>query len=98
MSSAEPVFDKVLIANRGEIAVRIARTLRKMGIASVAVYSDADADAMHVRAADEAHHLGPASPAQSYLNQDRLFEIAREAGVDAIQGHALGLIPPISLP
>ena len=84
MSSAEPVFDKVLIANRGEIAVRIARTLRKMGIASVAVYSDADADAMHVRAADEAHHLGPASPAQSYLNQDRLFEIAREAGVDAI--------------
>ncbi len=84
MSSAEPVFDKVLIANRGEIAVRIARTLREMGIASVAVYSDADADAMHVQAADEAHHLGPASPGQSYLNQDRLFEIARETGVDAI--------------
>jgi acetyl-CoA carboxylase biotin carboxylase subunit len=74
----------VLIANRGEIAVRIARTLREMGIPSVAVYSEADADAVHVDAADEAFLLGPAMPAQSYLNQDRLFEIAREAGVDAI--------------
>jgi acetyl-CoA carboxylase biotin carboxylase subunit len=80
----DPLFRKVLIANRGEIAVRIARTLREMGILSVAVYSDADAGAMHVAAADEAFHLGPAMPAQSYLNQDRLFEIAREAGVDAI--------------
>lgn len=84
MASSERVFDKVLIANRGEIAVRIARTLREMGITSVAVYSDADADAMHVQVADEAFHLGPAMPAQSYLNQDRLFEIAREAGVNAI--------------
>lgn len=73
-----------MIANRGEIAVRIARTLREMGIPSVAVYSEADAGAAHVDAADEAFLLGPAMPAQSYLDQDRLFEIAREAGVDAI--------------
>jgi acetyl-CoA carboxylase biotin carboxylase subunit len=77
-------FRKVLIANRGEIAVRIARTLREMGIASVAVYSDADADALHVEMADEAYHLGPALPTQSYLDQDRLFAVAREAGVDAV--------------
>jgi acetyl-CoA carboxylase biotin carboxylase subunit len=74
----------VLIANRGEIAVRIARTLRQMGIPSVAVYSDADAGAAHVDAADEAYPLGPPMPAQSYLNQDRIFEIAREASVEAI--------------
>ncbi len=80
----DPLFRKVLIANRGEIAVRIARTLREMGIASVAVYSDADAGAAHIDAADEAFHLGPAPPARSYLNQDRLFEIMREAGVDAV--------------
>jgi acetyl-CoA carboxylase biotin carboxylase subunit len=84
VSSSDPLFDKILIANRGEIAVRIARTLQQMGIGSVAVYSDADAGAAHVEAADEAFHLGPAMPAQSYLNQDRLFEIAREAGVAAI--------------
>lgn len=84
MERSGPLFRKVLIANRGEIAVRIARTLRDMGIPSVAVYSDADADAMHVEAADEAFHLGGAMPAQSYLNQERIFEIAREAGVDAI--------------
>jgi acetyl-CoA carboxylase biotin carboxylase subunit len=77
-------FRKVLIANRGEIAVRIARTLREMGIASVAVYSDADSDALHVEMADEAYHLGPALPTQSYLDQDRLFAVAREAGVDAV--------------
>jgi acetyl-CoA carboxylase biotin carboxylase subunit len=84
MTESDPLFRKVLVANRGEIAVRIARTLGKMGIPSVAVYSDADAGAMHVEAADEAFHLGAAMPAQSYLNQDRLFEISREAGVDAI--------------
>jgi acetyl-CoA carboxylase biotin carboxylase subunit len=83
-SESGPLFKKVLIANRGEIAVRIARTLRAMGIPSVAVYSEADAGAMHVEAADEAFLLGPAAPVQSYLNQDRIFEIAREAGADAI--------------
>ena len=84
MTDTEPLFRKVLIANRGEIAVRIARTLREMGIPSVAVYSDADAGAAHVEVADEAYPLGPPMPAQSYLNQDRIFEIAREAGVEAI--------------
>ncbi len=84
MHVPESTFKKVLIANRGEIAVRIARTLRDMGIVPVAVYSDADAGTPHVEAADEAYHLGPALPAQSYLNQDRIFEIAREAEVDAI--------------
>ena len=84
MTSADRLFRKVLIANRGEIAVRIARTLREMGIPSVAIYSDADAGAMHIEAADEAYPLGLPMPAQSYLNQDRIFEIAREAGVEAI--------------
>src|SRR5918994_885187 len=84
LTESEPLFRKVLIANRGEIAVRIARTLREMSIPSVAVYSDADAEAAHVEAADEAYPLGPPLPAQSYLNQDRIFEIAREAGVEAI--------------
>src|SRR5215204_3244689 len=74
LTDTEPLFRKVLIA----------RTLREMGIPSVAVYSDADAAAAHVEAADEAFHLGPALPAQSYLNQDRIFEIAREASVEAV--------------
>ena len=84
LTDSNPLFRKVLIANRGEIAVRIARTLRAMGIPSVAVYSDADTGAAHVDVADEAYLLGPPMPAQSYLNQDRIFEIAREAGVEAI--------------
>lgn len=77
-------FSKVLIANRGEIAVRIARTLREMGIGSVAVYSDADQGAPHTRAADEAVHIGPAMPTQSYLDQDRILEAARQTGAEAI--------------
>ena len=75
---------KILVANRGEIAVRILHTLRKLGIASVAVYSEADCDAPHVTLADEAYLLGPAQVAASYLNQARLLEIAHQTGVTAV--------------
>src|SRR5271154_4213023 len=78
------MFSKVLIANRGEIALRIIRTLREMGIGSVAVYSDADRAALHVRKADEAAHIGPAPSAESYLNIDRILDAARRHKVDAI--------------
>ncbi|SDH99247.1 acetyl/propionyl/methylcrotonyl-CoA carboxylase subunit alpha [Agrococcus jejuensis] len=78
------VLQKVLIANRGEIAVRIVRTLDRLGIASVAVYSDADAGAPHVRAAGESVRLGPADARQSYLAIDRVIAAARETGADAI--------------
>jgi len=78
------VFEKVLIANRGEIAIRIARALREMGIASVAVYSEIDRHAPHVRAADEAFLLGPAVPAESYLNVDKIIEVAKDSGAEAV--------------
>jgi acetyl-CoA/propionyl-CoA carboxylase biotin carboxyl carrier protein len=78
------VFQKVLIANRGEIAIRVARTLKEMGIASVAVYSEIDRDAPHVREADEAFLIGPAVPAESYLNILKIIDTAREAGAEAI--------------
>jgi 3-methylcrotonyl-CoA carboxylase alpha subunit len=78
------MFDRVLIANRGEIACRVARTARRMGIHAIAVYSDADADALHVAACDEAHRLGPAPPRESYLRADRIIEIAVAAGAQAI--------------
>jgi acetyl-CoA/propionyl-CoA carboxylase biotin carboxyl carrier protein len=78
------VFQKVLIANRGEIAIRVARTLKEMGIGSVAVYSEIDRDAPHVRAADEAFLIGPAVPAESYLNIAKIIETAQEAGAEGI--------------
>jgi acetyl-CoA/propionyl-CoA carboxylase biotin carboxyl carrier protein len=78
------VFQKVLIANRGEIAIRVARTLKEMGITSVAVYSEIDRDAPHVREADEAFLIGPAVPAESYLNIQKIVDTAKEAGAEAI--------------
>jgi acetyl-CoA/propionyl-CoA carboxylase, biotin carboxylase, biotin carboxyl carrier protein len=78
------VFQKVLIANRGEIAIRVARTLKEMGIGSVAVYSEIDRDAPHVREADEAFLIGPAVPAESYLNIPKIIEAAKQAGAEAI--------------
>ncbi len=78
------MIEKLLIANRGEIACRIMRTARDMGIATVAVYSDADAKALHVRSADEAVHIGPSPAAESYLVGDKIIAAAKETGADAI--------------
>ncbi|MDP9232694.1 MAG: acetyl-CoA carboxylase biotin carboxylase subunit [Actinomycetota bacterium] len=79
-----PPFSKVLVANRGEIAIRVFRTLRELGIATVAVYSEADRSSLHVSAADEAYLIGPGPPSASYLNGERLLDVARRAGVDAV--------------
>ncbi len=78
------MFKKILIANRGEIACRVIKTARKMGIATVAVYSDADANALHVKMADEAVHIGPAPSSQSYIVIDRIMQAIEKTGADAV--------------
>ena len=78
------MFRKILIANRGEIACRVMRTARRLGIGTVAVYSDADANAVHVAQADEAHRIGPAPAAESYLNIEAIVEAAKHAGAQAV--------------
>ncbi|HVQ02938.1 MAG TPA: biotin carboxylase N-terminal domain-containing protein, partial [Burkholderiaceae bacterium] len=78
------MFNKILIANRGEIACRVAATARRLGVRTVAVYSDADARAAHVAACDEAVHIGGASPRDSYLRIDRILQAAKQTGAQAI--------------
>src|SRR5271170_4554897 len=78
------MFRKILIANRGEIACRVIRTARRMGIATVAVYSEADAEALHVREADEAVPIGPAPSIDSYLRIDRIIEACNKTGAAAV--------------
>ena len=78
------LFKKILVANRGEIAIRVMRACRELGIATAAVYSDADTNAIHVRYADEAHHIGGAAPADSYLHLERIVKTAHDCGAEAI--------------
>ena len=78
------MFKKILIANRGEIACRVIKTARKMGIKTVAVYSDADKDALHVEMADEAVHIGPPAAAESYLVIEKIIEACKKTGAEAV--------------
>ena len=79
------MIKKVLVANRGEIAVRVMRSCRELGLITVAVFSEADRKAMHVRYADEAYYIGPAPSRDSYLNIDTIIKVAKSAGVDAME-------------
>ncbi|KCV71444.1 hypothetical protein H696_02391 [Fonticula alba] len=81
---AKPLFNTILIANRGEIACRVIRSARRLGIRTVAVYSDADRNSLHTRLADEAYHIGPSPSADSYLRSDRILEVAAKTGAQAI--------------
>src|ERR1051325_3172731 len=78
------VLKKILIANRGEIAVRVIRACREMGISPVAIYSECDRAALHVRLADEAYPVGPSAPRESYLRLDRIVDVAKKAGADGV--------------
>ena len=84
------MFKKILVANRGEIAVRVMRTCREMDISTVAVFSEADRAALHVLYADEAYPIGPASPTESYLNIEKIVDLGRRTTVGHIQAGALG--------
>ena len=77
-------INSILIANRGEIALRVIRACKELEIKSVSIFSDEDASSLHVKKSDKAYHVGPASPSKSYLNMDKIMEIAISAGVDAI--------------
>ncbi|KAJ1758142.1 hypothetical protein EV176_007021, partial [Coemansia sp. RSA 451] len=82
--TTEKTFDKILIANRGEIACRVIRTAKRMGIKTVAIYSDADANSLFVQQADEAYRVGPAPTSQSYLNMDAILDAIKASGAQAV--------------
>ncbi|KAL9550601.1 hypothetical protein PS6_005461 [Mucor atramentarius] len=84
MRDRNPLFEKILIANRGEIAIRVMRTAKELGIKTVAVYSEPDANAQHVKMADEAYLIGPAASAESYLCIDKIMNVAKMTGSQAI--------------
>src|SRR5258708_12931894 len=92
------LFSKVLVANRGEIAIRVMRACHELNIATVAVYSDADRDAIHVRYAGEAVHIGGSAPAESYLNLERILKAAKATPAKAIHPPPPFLTPPPPLP
>ena len=78
------MIEKVLIANRGEIALRVIRTCKALGIKTVAVYSDEDRNSMHVKQASESYHIGEAAPAKSYLNQEKILDVMLSSGADSV--------------